>query len=58
MYTCMYIQLRNHMYMHMYMHMCHTHMYMYTKYGDGKPYDVFKHKITRKHETVDVEPDA
>jgi hypothetical protein len=37
-------------------HVCDTAtMYMYTKYGDGKPYDVFKHKITRKHETVDVE---
>ena len=30
----------------------YTHMYMYTKYGDGKPYDVFKNIITRHHETV------
>ena len=29
-----------------------THMYMYTKYGDGKPYDVFKDILTRRHETV------
>ena len=39
-------------------HVCDTHMYMYTKYGNGKPYDVFKHIMTRRHETVDVEPDA
>ena len=29
-----------------------THMYMYTKYGEGKPYDVFKNIETRHHETV------
>jgi len=29
-----------------------THMYMYTKYGEGKPYDVFKNILTRHHETV------
>jgi len=29
-----------------------THMYMYTKYGEGKPYDVFKDILTRRHETV------
>ena len=29
-----------------------THMYMYTKHGDGKPYDVFKDILTRHHETV------
>ena len=29
-----------------------THMYMYTKYGAGKPYDVFKNILTRHHETV------
>jgi len=27
-------------------------MYMYTKYGEGKPYDVFKNILTRHHETV------
>ena len=25
---------------------------MYTKYGEGKPYDVFKNILTRHHETV------
>ena len=39
-------------------HVKDTHMYMYTKYGNGKPYDVFKHIMTRRHETVEVEPDA
>ena len=39
-------------------HVKDTHMYMYTKYGDGKPYDVFKHIMPRKHETVYVEQDA
>ena len=29
-----------------------THMYMYTKFGEGKPYDVFKNIETRHHETV------
>jgi hypothetical protein len=29
-----------------------THMYMYTKFGNGKPYDVFKNILTRHHETV------
>ena len=29
-----------------------THMYMYTKYGEGKPYDVFKNILTRHNETV------
>ena len=31
-----------------------THMYMYTKHGAGKPYDVFKHIMTRRHETVSL----
>tara|TARA_R100001443_G_C3341220_1_gene174512 strand:+ start:85 stop:261 length:177 start_codon:yes stop_codon:yes gene_type:complete len=31
-----------------------THMYMYTKYGQGKPYDVFKNIETRHLETVTV----
>ena len=39
-------------------HVKDTHMYMYTKYGNGKPYDVFKHIMTRRHETVEIEPDA
>ena len=29
-----------------------THMYMYTKFGEGKPYDVFKNIETRHNETV------
>jgi hypothetical protein len=29
-------------------------MYMYTKHGAGKPYDVFKHIMTRRHETVSL----
>ena len=29
-----------------------THMYMYTKFGEGKPYDVFKNILTRHNETV------
>ena len=28
-----------------------THMYMYTRGGNGKPYDVFKNIMTRHHET-------
>ena len=32
-----------------------THMYMYTRYGQGKPYDVFKNIETRHHETVFVD---
>ena len=35
-------------------HVCDTHMYMYTKYGQGKPYDVFKNIETRHLETVTV----
>ena len=31
-----------------------THMYMYTKFGQGKPYDVFKNIETRHLETVTV----
>ena len=25
---------------------------MYTKYGEGKPYDVFKDILTRRHESM------
>ena len=32
-----------------------THMYMYTRGGNGKPYDVFKHIMTRQNETVFVD---
>ena len=32
-----------------------THMYMYTKFGNGKPYDVFKNILTRHHETVNID---
>ena len=32
-----------------------THMYMYTRGSNGKPYDVFKNIMTRHHETVFVD---
>ena len=31
-----------------------THMYMYTRYGEGTPYDVFKNIENRHLETVTV----
>ena len=36
-------------------HKVKGHMYMYTREGGGKPYDVFKNIRTKQHETVFVD---